>query len=208
MAFPLPRGIPPAAPLASRGLPGSVVIGGSAGALEVLRMIVRELPQSLPCPVVIVIHLPSHSSGLAELLGVETPLAVKQAEDKEPLVAGTIYIAPPGYHLLVEAQRSFALSVDPPVHFSRPAIDVLFETASDVYGAGLIGVLLSGASEDGAAGLQEIHAAGGTTIVQSPLSAEVAIMPAAALALFEPTYIWSPNDIASGLMNLLSGRSP
>jgi two-component system, chemotaxis family, protein-glutamate methylesterase/glutaminase len=84
---------------------------------------------------------------------------------------------------------------------------VLFETACDVYGAGLIGVLLSGASEDGAAGLQEIHAAGGTTIVQSPLSAEVAIMPAAALALFEPTYIWSPNDIASGLTKLLSGRS-
>ncbi|WP_129644400.1 chemotaxis protein CheB [Peristeroidobacter agariperforans] len=189
-------------------VPRAVVIGGSAGALEVLRMIVRELPQSLSCPVVIVIHLPSHSSGLAELLGVDTPLTVKQAEDKEPMVAGTIYIAPPSYHLLVEAQRSFALSVDPPVHFSRPSIDVLFETASDVYGAGLIGVLLSGASEDGAAGLQEIHAAGGTTIVQSPLSAEVAIMPAAALALFEPTYVWSPNDIASGLMSLVSGRSP
>lgn len=188
--------------------PVAVVIGGSAGALQVLRMIVRALPQSLACPVAIVIHLPSHSSGLAELLGAETSLTVKQAEDKEPMVAGTIYIAPPSYHLLVESQRSFALSVDPPVHFSRPSIDVLFETASDVYGASLIGVLLSGASEDGAAGLREIHAAGGTTIVQSPLSAEVAIMPAAALALFEPTYLWSPNDIASGLRNLLSGRSP
>ncbi len=109
--------------------------------------------------------------------------------------------------MLVESQLTFALSVDPPVHFSRPSIDVLFETACDVYGAGLVGVLLSGASEDGAAGLQEIHAAGGTTIVQSPLSAEVAIMPAAALALFEPTYVWSPNDIASGLTKLLSGRS-
>ncbi|GFE91573.1 chemotaxis protein CheB [Steroidobacter agaridevorans] len=188
--------------------PAAVVIGGSAGALEVLRAIVRELPQPLSCPVVIVIHLPAHSSGLAELLGAETPLIVKQAEDKEPMVGGTVYIAPPSYHLLVESQRSFALSVDPPVHFSRPSIDVLFETASDVYGAGLIGVLLSGASEDGAAGLQEIHTAGGTTIVQSPLSAEVAIMPAAALALFEPTYIWSPNDIAFGLTSLLSGRSP
>lgn len=185
----------------------AVVIGGSAGALEVLRMIVRELPQSLSCPVVIVIHLPPHSSGLAELLGADTALPVRQAEDKEPLVAGTIYIAPPGYHLLIEPQRTFALSVDPPVHFSRPSIDVLFETACDVYGAGLIGVLLSGASDDGAAGLQEIHAAGGTTIVQSPLSAEAAIMPAAALALFEPTYIWPPKDMASGLTQLLSGRS-
>jgi two-component system chemotaxis response regulator CheB len=188
--------------------PAVVVIGGSAGALEVLRTIVRELPQPLYCPVVIVIHLPSHSSGLAELLGADTSLTVKQAEDKEPMVPGTVYIAPPSYHLLIESQRSFALSVDPPVHFSRPSIDVLFETARDVYGASLIGILLSGASEDGAAGLQEIHAAGGTTIVQSPQSAEVAIMPAAALALFEPTYIWSPNDIASGLMKLLSGRSP
>lgn len=187
--------------------PLAVVIGGSAGALEVVRAIVRELPPSLPCPVAIVIHIPSHSSGLAELLGIETSLTVKQAEDKEPLAAGTIYIAPPSYHLLVEAQRSFALSVDPPVHYSRPSIDVLFETASDVYGANLIGILLSGASEDGAAGLQEIHAAGGTTIVQSPLAAEVPIMPAAALALFEPTYTWSPNEIASGLMSLLNGRS-
>lgn len=187
--------------------PLAVVIGGSAGALEVLRMIVRELPRSLSCPVVIVIHLPAHSSGLAELLGADTVLRVKQAEDKEPIAADTIYIAPPSYHLLIEADSAFALSVDPPVHFSRPSIDVLFETACDVYGAGLVGVLLSGASDDGAAGMQEIHAAGGTTIVQSPLSAEVAIMPAAALALFEPTYVWSPNDIASGLTKLLSERS-
>ena len=188
--------------------PLPVVIGGSAGALEVLRLIMRELPLELQCPIVIVIHLPAHSSGLAELLGNDTSLRVKQAEDKEPLVAGTVYVAPPSYHLLIESQHSFALSVDAPVHFSRPAIDVLFESARDVYGSKLIGVLLSGASEDGAAGLQEIHAAGGTTIVQSPLSAEVAIMPAAALALFEPTYIWSPNEIASGLAQLLSGRSP
>jgi two-component system chemotaxis response regulator CheB len=187
--------------------PSAVVIGGSAGSLEVLRPVMRELPRELSCPVVIVIHLPSHSSGLAELLGADTSLRVKQAEDKEPIAPGTIYIAPPSYHLLIESHGAFALSVDPPVHFSRPSIDVLFETARDVYGARLIGVLLSGASEDGAAGLQEIHAAGGTTIVQSPLSAEAAIMPAAALALFEPTYVWSPNDIASGLTKLLRRRS-
>ncbi|MDY6946704.1 MAG: chemotaxis protein CheB [Pseudomonadota bacterium] len=187
--------------------PRAVVIGGSAGALEVLRAIVRALPAKSSCPVVIVIHLPAHSSGLAALLGADTTLPVKQAEDKEPINAGTVYIAPPSYHLLIEARGAFALSVDPPVHFSRPAIDVLFETACDVYGADLVGVLLSGASEDGAAGLHEIHAAGGTTIVQSPLSAEAAIMPAAALALFEPTHIWSPNDIASGLSRLLSRKS-
>jgi two-component system chemotaxis response regulator CheB len=187
--------------------PKAVVIGGSAGSLDVLRGIVRALPPSLGCPIAIVIHLPAHSHGLADLLGVDATLTVKQAEDKEPISAGCVYIAPPSYHLLIEATHTFALSVDPPVHFSRPAIDVLFETACDVYGANLIGVLLSGASEDGAAGLQEIHAAGGTTIVQSPLSAEAAIMPSAALALFEPTYVWSPNELASGLSQLLSRSS-
>lgn len=189
------------------GMPQAVVVGGSAGAIEVVRTLVRALPSAMQCPVVIVIHLPSHSSGLAELLAADTRLPVKQAEDKEPINPGTVYIAPPSYHLLIEANRTFALSVDPPVHYSRPAIDVLFESARDVYGTELVGVLLSGASEDGAAGLYEIHAAGGTTIVQLPRSAEAAIMPLAAMKLFEPTFIWSPNDMASGLSRLLSGRS-
>jgi two-component system chemotaxis response regulator CheB len=186
-------------------LPEAVVIGGSAGAFDILRMIVHALPKSLACPVVIVIHLPPHSSGLADLFGNETTLRVKQAEDKEPLAPGTIYIAPPSYHLLIESHRAFALSADPPVHFSRPAIDVLFEAARDVYGSSLIGILLSGASDDGAAGLQEIHRAGGITIVQRPSTADSAIMPAAALALFEPTHVWSPGEIVTGLNRLLSG---
>lgn len=188
--------------------PQAVVIGGSAGSLETLRSLVRSLPSSLAPPVAIVIHVPAHSHGVAELLSMDSAVPVKHAEDKEPINAGTVYIAPPGYHLLIESHRAFALSVDPPVHYSRPAIDVLFESACDAYGANLIGILLSGASEDGAAGLQEIHAAGGTTIVQSPLSAESAIMPAAALDLFEPTYTWSPTDIVAGLNQLLSGRAP
>jgi two-component system chemotaxis response regulator CheB len=110
--------------------------------------------------------------------------------------------------LLIESHRTFALSADPPVHFSRPAIDVLFEAARDVYGSNLIGVLLSGASEDGAAGLHEVHLAGGITIVQVPESADSSIMPAAALALFEPTHLWSPEEIVSGLNRLLSGSGP
>jgi two-component system chemotaxis response regulator CheB len=185
--------------------PEAVVIGGSAGAFDILRMIVSSLPRSLTRPVVIVIHLPAHSRGLADLFGNETALPVKQAEDKEPIEPGTIYIAPPSYHLLIESHRAFALSADPPVHFSRPAIDVLFETARDVYGANLIGILLSGASEDGAAGLHEIHRAGGITIVQAPSSADSQIMPAAALALFQPTYTWTPDEIVAGLNRLLNG---
>jgi two-component system, chemotaxis family, protein-glutamate methylesterase/glutaminase len=186
-------------------IPQAVVIGGSAGSFDILRAIISSLPRSLACPVIIVIHLPAHSAGLADLFGNETPLRVKQAEDKEPVEPGTIYIAPPGYHLLIESHRAFALSADPPVHYSRPAIDVLFESASDVYGASLIGILLSGASDDGATGLQEIHRAGGITLVQAPSSADSAIMPAAALALFEPTYIGSPEEIVAGLNRLLSG---
>jgi two-component system chemotaxis response regulator CheB len=185
--------------------PEAVVIGGSAGAFEVLRKIVRSLPRSLSCPIVILIHLPAHATGMADLFDADTPLRVKQAEDKEPIEPGTIYIAPPGYHLLIESHRAFALSTDAPVNFSRPAIDVLFETARDVYGPNLIGVLLSGASDDGAEGLHEIHRAGGTTIVQAPSSADLAIMPASALALFEPTHIWTPDEIVVGLNRLLSG---
>lgn len=187
--------------------PLAVVIGGSAGSLDIVCMIIESLPKALPCPVVVVIHLPPHSNGLAELFGSHTTLPVKQAEDKEPVAAGTVYVAPAGYHLLIESHRAFALSADPPVLFSRPAINVLFESACDVYGANLIGILLSGASEDGAAGLQEIHQAGAITIVQTPGSAESSIMPASALALFQPTHVWSPDEIVAGLNRLLQGRA-
>jgi two-component system chemotaxis response regulator CheB len=188
--------------------PQAIVIGGSAGSFDLLRLILSSLPGSLACPIVIVVHLPPHSSGLAHVFGNETALPVKQAEDKEPIEPGTIYTAPPSYHLLIESHRAFALSADPPVHFSRPAIDVLFESARDVYGPNLVGILLSGASEDGAAGLQEIHRAGGITVVQAPSSAESSIMPAAALALFEPTYTWTPAEIVTGLNRLLQTSLP
>lgn len=182
----------------------AAVIGGSAGAIDVLRTVLAALPPVISVPVVIVVHLPERSQHqLADLLNHGSPVPVKQAEDKEPIRAGQIYVAPSAYHLLVDPTRTLALSVDAPVHYSRPAIDVLFESALDAYGAQLLGVLLSGASEDGAAGLHEVHAAGGVTIVQAPSSAEVAIMPRAALALFQPTYLWSPAEMAAGLPRLL-----
>ena len=182
----------------------AVVIGGSAGALNVLREILRALERPALVPIVIVLHLPPRSpDGLAELLSRECALAVKQAEDKEPLEPDTVYLAPPGYHLLIESHRAFALSVDPPVHFSRPSIDVLFETAADAYGRELLAILLSGASSDGAAGLQEVSVAGGLTAVQAPESAEAETMPAAALSLFEPTFIWTPDDLTRELPRML-----
>ena len=182
----------------------AVVIGGSAGALNVLREILRALERPARAPVVVVLHVPPRAPDtFAELLSRECALAVKQAEDKEPLEAGTVYLAPPGYHLLIESHGAFALSIDPPVHFSRPSIDVLFESAADAYGRQLLAILLSGASSDGAAGLQEVHAAGGLTAVQAPGSAESNTMPAAALSLFEPTFIWTPEDLRRELPRML-----
>ena len=159
-----------------------VVIGGSAGAIDVLRTVLSRLPENFPAAVAIVIHIPAEGpSLLPEVLASPGAPAMKVAEDKEPIAPGTIYFAPPDYHLLVEFGRTFALSLDERVHFSRPAIDVLFESAAAAYGSRLVGVVLSGANADGSAGLRAIAAAGGVTVVQTLESAEMIAMPAAAL---------------------------
>jgi two-component system, chemotaxis family, protein-glutamate methylesterase/glutaminase len=159
-----------------------VVIGGSAGAIDVLRAILPQLRADLAPSMAIVIHLPAGGTNvLHEILAAPGAPPMKIAEDKEPIAPGTIYFASPDYHLLVETGRTFALSCDERVHFSRPAIDVLFESAAAAYGERLMGVILSGANADGAAGLRAIAAAGGKTVVQSLESAEMIAMPAAAL---------------------------
>ena len=159
-----------------------VVIGGSAGAIDALRTILSQLPEDFPAAVAIVIHIPAEGPGLLpEVLSTPGAPAMKLAEDKEPIAPGAIYFAPPDYHLLVESGRTFALSLDERVHFSRPAIDVLFESAAAAYGGRLVGIILSGANADGSAGLRAVAAAGGMTVVQSLESAEMIAMPAAAL---------------------------
>jgi len=159
-----------------------VVIGGSAGAIDVLRQVLRELDADFTPAVAIVVHLPAASISLLPSI-FERPGGprLKFAEDKEPIVGETIYFATPDYHLLIERGRTFALSQDERVHFSRPAIDVLFETAAEAYGERLLGVVLSGANADGAAGLKAVAAAGGIAAVQALESAEMIAMPAAAL---------------------------
>jgi two-component system chemotaxis response regulator CheB len=185
--------------------PAAVVIGGSAGSLDVLRGIIRVLPAQLACPVVVVLHMGQRApERLSELLARECALPVRQVEDKEPAEGGVVYLAPPGYHLLIESHRAFALSVDEPVYFSRPSIDVLFESACDAYDRHLLAMLLSGASADGAAGMLEAHRRGATTIVQTPDSAESPAMPLAALALFNPTCVWTPAEMARELPALLA----
>jgi two-component system chemotaxis response regulator CheB len=159
-----------------------IVIGGSAGSLEALIALVPALPGDLAIPIAVALHLaPDQPSLVPELLARVTALDVHEAEDKEPLRGATILIAPPGYHLMLAAGRTVTLSVDEPVNFSRPSIDVLFESAVDAFGGAVAGVILSGANDDGAAGLARIHAAGGVAVVQDPLTAPYGFMPDAAL---------------------------
>lgn len=178
----------------------AIVIGGSAGALAALGPIVAALPRDLPIPVIVVLHLkPDDPSGLPAVVAARCALPVREADDKEPIAPGTLYLAPPAYHLLVERDRTFALSLDPPVHFSRPAIDVLFESAADVYGTGLLGVVLSGANSDGAAGLAAVVRAGGAAIVQSPETASSPEMPRAAVKAAGGPLVLAPQAVAGFL---------
>jgi two-component system chemotaxis response regulator CheB len=181
----------------------AIVMGGSSGALEALSTLLPALPAHCPIPVAIVVHLPpSRPSHLAQVLGARTVLPVREVEDKEPIAAGTVYVAPPNYHLLIERTRTFSLSADEPVLFSRPAIDVLFESAADAYGNHLAGILLTGASADGARGLSAVKRRGGIAIVQSPDGAVAPEMPRAALSMVEADHVLSVTDLASLLGRL------
>lgn len=179
----------------------AVVIGASAGGVSALFTVLGGLPSGFAIPIVCVLHLPDdRHSRLAEVLQRRLLRPVCEARDKQPLRPGQIYVAGPGYHLSVERDFTLSLSQEPPVHFSRPAIDYLFHSAADAYGAGLLGVLLTGANEDGAQGLAYIKNSGGRTIVQDPRDAQVALMPEAALALHQPDHILT----LSGIEQLLA----
>lgn len=159
-----------------------IVAGTSWGGLHALRTIVGALPAGFTVPVVVVQHRHRESNDLlGVLLQERTPLKVCEIEDKAPIEAGTVYVAPPDYHLLVE-RGHFALSLDAPVRYSRPSIDVTFSSAADAYGRGAVGVVLTGANADGAVGLRRIVDRGGLALVEDPASAESPAMPEAAVA--------------------------
>jgi two-component system chemotaxis response regulator CheB len=158
-----------------------VVVGASYGGFDALRVVLGTLPATFPLPVVVVQHQGPGSTELASLLQRYTSLVVAEAEDKDVPCAGWVHLAPPGYHLLIDID-GLSLSVDAPVVYARPSIDVLFESAADVYGAATIGVILTGTGRDGAAGLAQIKHRGGVTIVQDPETALRRMMPEAALA--------------------------
>lgn len=181
----------------------AVVMGASAGALHALSEVLVELPQDYLLPIFIVVHLPAdRDSLLTELLHDKCQIDVHEAEDKEPIHAGSVYVAPRDYHLLIEKGHTLSLSSDEPVLFSRPSVDVLFESAAEAYGNGLLGIILTGANEDGAQGLKTIVAQGGAAWVQSPSSASTSTMPAAALQRCPEAQQMTLEEIRLGLFEI------
>jgi len=159
-----------------------MVIGVSTGGVQALKKLLGPLPADFPLPILVVQHIgPDAGSGLARLLDEYCLLRVKEADEQDAILPGTVYLAPPNYHLLVERDGCLSLSADPHVSFARPSVDVLFESAAEVFGPQLIGIVLTGANHDGARGLARIKSRGGLCIVQSPDSAQSPAMPLAAL---------------------------
>ncbi len=160
----------------------AVVIGASAGGVQALLQILPPLPATYPLPVLIVVHVPpDRDNALVSLFQARCQIQVREAEDKEPVLPGVVYFAPSDYHLLVETDGTLSLSSDELVNHSRPSIDVLLESSADAFGSELVGVILTGANDDGARGLQAVVEAGGVAIVEDPAEAYASAMPAASL---------------------------
>jgi two-component system chemotaxis response regulator CheB len=181
----------------------AVVIGASAGGIQALNVLLPALWPGLRAPVFIVLHLPRDKpSVLPEIFSKKCAVPVREAEDKEIVAGGTVYFAPSNYHLLLDRGPQLALSADDPVRNSRPSIDVLFESAADVYKDRLLGIILTGANDDGASGLAAIHDAGGLTVVQEPETAASPQMALSALRLLQPSWVL-PLDKIAGLLQTL-----
>ena len=181
----------------------AVVMGASAGGVDALAVLLPALPASFRPALLIVQHLPrERPSLLVDIFRRRCAVPVREAEDKEPVEPGTVYFAPPDYHMLVEKSRQIALSTDEPLNYSRPSIDVLFESAADAYGERLLGIILTGANDDGAEGLNAVYRAGGLTVVQQPDSAAVPLMVVSALQRCPADFVLPLNEIAALLRRL------
>ena len=187
----------------------AVVVGTSAGGVEALIQLLQGLPAGWRLPIVVVLHLPEqHESRLPDVFAHRLPLTVCEAADKARVAPSTLYFAAPGYHLSIERDRSFSLSCEPPVHWSRPSIDVLMGSAADAYGPALAGLLLTGANDDGADGLARIHRAGGLSAVQDPDEAESPTMPRAAIARHRPDFILPLRKLRELMLQLDAADAP
>ena len=184
------------------------VIGTSWGGLSALSTVLAGLPATFALPIVVVQHRSPDAVGmLAELLQSHTRLIVREVDDKHPVVPGHVHIAPANYHLLVE-RGYFSLTTDAPVRYSRPSIDVTFASVADEYGRHAIGIVLTGANDDGALGLRRITDRGGYAIIQEPASAESAIMPTAALRLVPRARVAPLAQIAGELVTIAPPGPP
>jgi two-component system, chemotaxis family, protein-glutamate methylesterase/glutaminase len=175
----------------------AVVVGASAGGVDALCEILPSVPVRLRASILIVLHLPrERPSLLAEIFGAKCRRPVREPVDKEPIEPGTVYVAPPDYHMLVDEGPQVSLSDDELVNYSRPSVDVLFQSAADFYGDRLLGIILTGANEDGAEGLAAVHAAGGLTVVQEPEGAQAPYMLVSAMKRTQPDFVLSLAEIA------------
>lgn len=181
----------------------AVVIGVSSGGMNALRTLLSVLPPAFPLPVIILQHVGAHSNGdWIALLDKSGQMKLKEADEKEKIEGGNVYIAPANYHLHIEKDHTFSLSVTEKVNYARPSIDVLFESAADAYADSLIGIVLTGSSSDGTKGLKRIKEKGGLTIVQDPATAESPFMPASAIASVKVDHILSLENIATLLIQI------
>ncbi len=185
----------------------ALAIGVSTGGVSALKRVLGSLPADFPIPILIVTHMmPASDDGLAVLLNTLCAIRVKEADDHDVLAPGTVYIAPANYHLLVERDGTLALSIDAPVNFARPSIDVLFESASDVFGPGLIAVILTGAGDDGSKGLVKVQDCGGLVVVQDPADAEMDSMPRCAMHLLDADHVVPLVDLPPLLLKLVEEK--
>lgn len=181
----------------------AIVIGASSGGMNALKILFSLLPKGFNIPIIIVQHVSSHSDNQwIELLNDKSDLNIKEADEKEKIENGTIYIAPANYHLMIEKNKTFSLTIDERVNYARPSIDVLFESAAEAYKNKLIGVILTGSNNDGTKGLKRIKECGGFVIIQNPETAESSYMPVSAMAAVTPDAVKSLEEIIELLINI------
>lgn len=181
----------------------AIVVGVSSGGMNAMKVMFSLLPKDFNTPVIIVQHIGAHSdSQWIKLLNDKSNLPIKEADEKENIENGKVYIAPPNYHLLIEKDRTFSLTIDERVNYSRPSIDVLFESAAEAYKNKLIGVILTGSNNDGSNGIKRVKECGGLAIIQNPETAESAFMPKSAIAAIKPDYVLPLEGITELLITL------
>lgn len=181
----------------------AIVIGVSSGGMNAMKVMFSLLPKDFTIPVIIVQHIGAHSdSKWIKLLNDKSNISIKEADEKEKIENGNVYIAPANYHLLIEKDKSFSLTVGERVNYSRPSIDELFESAAEAYADKLIGVILTGSNNDGTNGIKRVKECGGLAIIQNPETAESAFMPKSAIAAINPDYVLSLEGITELLITL------